>query len=67
MIDRFKIEIEDTALENQDEENLDYNNFDDYPSDLPLDFEEHPYIRDELGDNRAPTEPQDTLNIRGEG
>lgn len=25
-----------------------YDNFDDYPSDLPLNFEEHPFIRDEM-------------------
>jgi hypothetical protein len=34
------------------------DNFDDYPSDLELDFTEHPYIRDE-----SPNDEEDSLAV----
>lgn len=37
------------------------DDFDDYPADMPLDFVEHPYIRDE-----KPYDPEDSYVIERE-
>lgn len=51
----------DRIKEVEPEQEEAYDNFDDYPSDLELNFEEHPYIRDE-----RPVEPLDYLPIEVE-
>jgi hypothetical protein len=54
------IEIPDAKPDtNVTEDTLDedYNNFDDYPFDMDLDFEEHPDIANELGDEELVESP----------
>ena len=48
-MERIKTEPEEqvSSETNDDLDDL-YDNFDDYPSDMDLDFTEHPYIRDEV-------------------
>jgi hypothetical protein len=53
--DKSQVVFEDNTEQPAGKEDLDdvYDNFDDYPSDLPLDFQEHPNIAEEMQDEEA--------------